>query len=65
MSEVNITNFLKEHGLYAERSYNTGSIKIREIEGNEVAFELDGMELAQNSSPEETLKLIKDKLNSK
>jgi hypothetical protein len=54
---MKITELLKSHNLEAIRSYNESSVKV--YEGDSLAFELPGLELAKDMTPEGTEKLVR------
>lgn len=65
MSNIKIIDFLDEKGLYAERSYNMGEVKIFRKCDDSVACVLKGSELSENRNTEKVINLIKEKLGEK
>lgn len=62
---MNITEFLNQHGLYAERAYNMSKIDIKRKSDDSVAFILEGSKLSLTTTKEEVIELIKEKLHEK
>lgn len=62
---MNITEFLDQYELYAERAYNMSKIDIKRKSDDSVAFILEGSKLSLTTTKEEVIELIKEKLHEK